>query len=124
MSVFTAKMIKEARINANLSQEEAAKALGITDRTLRSFENNQHPVSVDDLLNMAKLYKTDVREFILENYVEEKEEQILCNRYGSFLKLFDQLSDRDKEDVVWVIKQRINGTIQIYANSIYQNVIE
>ena len=97
--------------NANLSQEEAAKALGITDRTLRSFENNQHPVSVDDLLNMAKLYKTDVREFILENYVEEKEEQILCNRYGSFLKLFDQLSDRDKEDVVWVIKQRINGTI-------------
>ena len=104
-------MIKEARINANLSQEEAAKALGITDRTLRSFENNQHPVSVDDLLNMAKLYKTDVREFILENYVEEKEEQILFNRYGSFLKLFDQLSDRDKEDVVWVIKQRINGTI-------------
>lgn len=111
MSSFTAKMIKEASINANLSQEEAAKALGITDRTLRSFENNQHPVSVDDLLNMAKLYKTDVREFILENYVEEKEEQILCNRYGSFLKLFDQLSDRDKEDVVWVIKQRINGTI-------------
>lgn len=111
MSSFTAKMIKEARINANLSQEEAAKALGITDRTLRSFENNQHPVSVDDLLNMAKLYKTDVREFILENYVEEKEEQILCNRYGSFLKLFDQLSDRDKEDVVLVIKQRINGTI-------------
>lgn len=111
MSSFTAKMIKEARINANLSQEEAAKALGITDRTLRSFENNQHPVSVVDLLNMAKLYKTDVREFILENYVEEKEEQILCNRYGSFLKLFDQLSDRDKEDVVWVIKQRINGTI-------------
>lgn len=111
MSSFTAKMIKEARINANLSQEEAAKALGISDRTLRSFENNQHPVSVDDLLNMAKLYKTDVREFILENYVEEKEEQILCNRYGSFLKLFDQLSDRDKEDVVWVIKQRINGTI-------------
>lgn len=77
----------------------------------KKFENNQHPVSVDDLLNMAKLYKTDVREFILENYVEEKEEQILCNRYGSFLKLLDQLSDRDKEDVVWVIKQRINGTI-------------
>ena len=47
----------------------------------------------------------------LKGKIEEKEEQILCNRYGSFLKLFDQLSDRDKEDVVWVIKQRINGTI-------------
>ena len=104
-------MIKEARINANLSQEEAAKALGITDRTLRSFENNQHPVSDDDLLNMAKLYKTDVREFILENYVDENEEQVLCNRYESFLKMFDQLSDREKEDVVWVIKQRLQGSI-------------
>lgn len=111
MSSFTAKMIKEARINANLSQEEAAKALGITDRTLRSFENNQHPVSVDDLLKMAKLYKTDVREFILESYVDENEEQVLCNRYASCLKMFDQLSDRDKEDVVWVIKQRLQGRI-------------
>lgn len=111
MSSFTAKMIKEARINANFSQEEAAKALGITDRTLRSFENNQHPVSVDDLLKMAKLYKTDIREFILENYVDKNEEQVLCNRYASFLKMFDQLSDRDKEDVVWVIKQRLQGRI-------------
>jgi hypothetical protein len=60
---------------------------------------------------MAKLYKTDVREFILENYVDENEEQVLCNRYASFLKMFDQLSDRDKEDVVWVIKQRLQGRI-------------
>lgn len=95
-----------------------AKALGITDRTLRSFENNQHPVSVDYLLNMAKLYKTDVREFILENYVEEKEEQILCNRYGSFLKLFDQLSDRDKEDVVWVLFSTLNDASFFTLNSV------
>lgn len=60
---------------------------------------------------MAKLYKTDVREFILENYVDENEEQVLCNRYASFLKMFEQLSDRDKEDVVWVIKQRLQGRI-------------
>ena len=111
MSVFIAKRLKETRINANFSQEEIAKKLKITDRTLRSIESGQQPLSVDDLLTLAQLYKVDVRELILESYVEQSEEQILCNRYASFLKLFDQLSDRDKEDVIWVIKQRIAGSI-------------
>lgn len=111
MSVFTAKKLKEARNAAGLSQEDAAKKLKISERKLRSIEANEHPISVDDVLNFAILYKVDVRELILESYVDEKEEQVLCNRYGSFLRSFDQLSDRDKEDVIWVIKQRIEGRI-------------
>ncbi|MBO6208739.1 MAG: hypothetical protein J6O73_17675 [Lachnospiraceae bacterium] len=47
----------------------------------------------------------------IEPYVEAGEEQILCNRYASFVRLFDRLSDREKEDVIWVIKQRLNGAI-------------
>jgi len=111
MSVFTAKKLKEARNSSGLSQDEAANAMKISRRKLQSIEANEATVSVDDIVEFAKLYKVDVRELILESYVDDKEELILCNRYGSFLKLFDQLSDRDKEDVVWVIKQRINGTL-------------
>ena len=95
----------------NLSQEEVAKKLKITDRTLRSIEAGQQSISVDDLLYLADLYKVDVREFLFESYVNQSEEQILANRYISLLKLYDQLSDRDKEDVIWVIKQRIEGRI-------------
>ena len=111
MSVFTGKMLKQARQNANLSQEDVAKRLKITDRTLRSIEAGQQSISVDDLLYLADLYKVDVREFLFESYVSQSEEQILANRYISLLKLYDQLSDRDKEDVIWVIKQRIEGRI-------------
>lgn len=111
MSVFTAKKLKEARNSSGLSQDEAANAMKISRRKLQSIEANEATVSVDDIVEFAKLYKVDVRELILESYVDEKEEQVLCNRYGSFLKIFDQLSDRDKEDVVWVIKQRINGSL-------------
>lgn len=111
MSVFTARKLKEARISAQLSQEDVAKVLKITDRKLRSIEANEHPITVDDLLELAKLYKVDVRELLFEEYVEAGEEQILCNRYASFLRIFDKLSDRDKEDVIWVIKQRVNGCI-------------
>ena len=111
MSVFIAKKLKETRIAANFSQEEAAKKLNMSERKLRSIESDQTPVSVDDILEFARLYKVDVRELILESYVEAGEEQILCNRYASFVRLFERLSDREKEDVIWVIKQRLNGAI-------------
>ena len=111
MSVFIAKRIKETRIAANLSQEEAAKAMKISRRKLQMIEANEVSISVDDVLDFAKLYKVDVRELLLESYIEQSEEQILCNRYSSLVKYYDQLSDRDKEDVIWVIKQRIEGYI-------------
>ena len=111
MSVFIAKRLRETRISANLSQEEVAEAMKISRRKLQSIEANEASVSVDDILEFAKLYKVDVRELILESYVDQSEEQILCNRYSSLVKYYDQLSDRDKEDVIWVIKQRIAGRI-------------
>ncbi|PHU38753.1 hypothetical protein CSX02_01020 [Agathobacter ruminis] len=111
MSDFTAKKLKEARNAANLSQEQVAKALGISKRKIISLEANEHPLTTDDLLEFAKLYKVDVRELLLESYAEESEEQILCNRYISLCRLYDQLSIKDKEDIFWVIKQRIAGLI-------------
>ena len=111
MSVFIAKKLKETRNMAGLSQEETAKLMNISERRLRAIEANQSEVSADEILEFAKLYKVDVRELMLESYVEQSEEQILYNRYASFLRYFDQLSDRDKEDVIWVIKQRIAGYI-------------
>ncbi len=111
MSVFTTKKLKEARNEAHLTQDEVANALKMSVRKIKSIEAGEHPVSVDDILDFAKLYKVDVRELILESYAEQGEEQILCNRYISLVRLYDQLSDRDKEDVIWVIKQRIAGRI-------------
>ena len=111
MSDFTAKKLKETRNKAGLSQEEVSKALGISKRKIISLEANEHPLTTDDLLEFAKLYKVDVRELLLESYAEESEEQILCNRYISLCRLYDQLSTKDKEDVFWVIKQRIAGLI-------------
>ena len=111
MSLFTANKLRETRNRANLSQAEAAKAMKMSERKLRSIEADEHPISVDDILEFAKLYKVDVRELLLESYIDSGEEQILCNRYASFVKLFDKLSDKEKEDVIWVIKQRISGLI-------------
>ncbi len=68
MSVFTARKLKEARVAAHFSQEEVAKKLKISERKIRALEADQNPLSVDDLLDFAKLYKVDVRELILESH--------------------------------------------------------
>lgn len=111
MSVFTAKKLKEARNLAGMSQDEAANAMKISRRRLQTIEANESQVTSDEIVDFAKLYHVDVRELLLESYNEEEQERILSNRYGSLTKLYDQLSDRDKEDVIWVIRQRIEGRI-------------
>ena len=111
MSVFTANKLKEARTKAGFSQEEAAKRMHMSRRNLQYLESNERPVTAEDIVEFAKLYKVDVRELLLKEYAEAGEEQVLCNRYYSLVKLYDQLRDKDKEDIYWVIKQRVEGKI-------------
>ena len=111
MSEFTARKLRELRDAANISQSEAAKRMHISERKLRTLESGEREVTSDEIIEFAKLYKVDVRELLLESYAEESEEQILCNRYIALCRLYDQLSTKDKEDVFWVIKQRIAGLI-------------
>ena len=111
MSYFTARKLKEARINAGLSQDDVATVLKVSRRKVSSMEADENPILVDDLIQLSYLYKMDVREFLFESYIDQGEEQVLFNHYASVFKLYDQLSDRDKEDVVWVLKQRIKGYI-------------
>lgn len=111
MSVFTANKLKEARMNANLSQEEAAKRMHMSRRNLQYLEADERPVTAEDLVEFAKLYQVDVREFLYESYPDEETERILCQRYHSLVRLYDKLRDKDKEDIYWVIKQRVEGKI-------------
>ena len=78
---------------------------------MRAIEADQSDVTVDEIIEFAKHFKVDVRELLMEEYTDVGEEQILSNRYISLLRLYDQLSEKDKEGVIWVIKQRINGYI-------------
>ena len=111
MSIFTARKLKEARNSVNLSQAEVAKRMNISERKIRLLEADETPLLVDDLLEFAKLYRVDVRELLLESYVSDSEEKVLLYRYSSILRMIDRLSDNDKEDIIWVMKQRIEGRL-------------
>lgn len=111
MSVFTGKKLKEARNAANFTLDVAAQRMKISRRRLVDIEANVSQATADEIVEFAKLYEVDVRELILESYVEEEEERILFNRYASVFKVYDKLSSRNKEDVYRILKEYVSRTI-------------
>lgn len=49
--------MKAARVNANLTQREAATALGINKKTLGSWENGKTIPKADKIDSICSLYK-------------------------------------------------------------------
>ncbi len=56
--------LKAARINAVLTQKEAAKALGISKGTLASYEKYRTKPNIEMAKRIAKLYNRPVDEII------------------------------------------------------------
>lgn len=56
--------IKAARVNVGLTQEEAAKELGITRATLANYESGKTTPSITMGQKIASLYKTSVDDLI------------------------------------------------------------
>ena len=59
-----AMTLKAARINVNLKQDEAAKALGITQDTLSNWENGKTFPSVPQIKKIEDLYGVPYSELI------------------------------------------------------------
>ena len=49
--------LEAARVNVGLSQKEAAKALGVSNKTLSNWENGQTFPAVDKIEKMCALYR-------------------------------------------------------------------
>jgi transcriptional regulator with XRE-family HTH domain len=111
MSEFTAKKLKEARMKAEITQDEAAALMNVTRRAISEMEAGKRSVSAEELAQFSRIYKVDVRELLFVEFTEAGEEQRLTAKYSSFLKLLEKLSDREVEDVYWVIKRKVEGLL-------------
>ena len=111
MSEFTAKKLKEARMRAGLSQDESANLMKLNKRAISQIEAAQRNISADELAQFSRIYDVDVRELLFVEFTEAGDEQRLTAKYSSFLKLLEKLSDREVEDVYWVIKRKVEGLL-------------
>lgn len=58
--------IKAARVNAGLTQKQAAEKLGISDQTLSHYENNSGLVKQATLEKMYSIYNIDKKQIFLK----------------------------------------------------------
>lgn len=59
--------LKEKRADAGLSQEEFAKAMGVSRQTVSSWENNRSYPDIGSLLKLSDLYGTSLDELLKED---------------------------------------------------------
>ena len=108
MSEFTGKKLKEARVKKGLSQDEADNLMNVAKRAISEMEAGKRSISADELAQFSRIY---VRELLFVEFTEAGDEQRLTAKYSSFLKLLEKLSDREVEDVYWVIKRKVEGLL-------------
>lgn len=72
-----AERLKEARVMAGLSQENAAKILLIPRPAISEIESGKRKVSAEEIIQFSKLYKVSMSWLLLKESVEtEMDEQL------------------------------------------------
>lgn len=59
--------LKAARINANLTQKQAAEYLGVAEKSISNWENGTHNIKINALDSLCRLYKVDIGDIALPN---------------------------------------------------------
>lgn len=65
--------IKALRVNADLSQQEAAKKLGITPRTLQNWESHETFPTAIQLAKICKVYNCSLADIFLPDTLAKSE---------------------------------------------------
>ncbi len=90
-----AERLREAREYVGLSQEEAAKHLGVPRTAMTNMETGQRRVDALELKNLARLYKRPAGFFTGEAEVERD----LPQEVAVLARAASNLSDRDREEL-------------------------
>ena len=48
--------LKAARINANLTQREAADKIGVTAKSIENWESGKHKTTIDNIAALSEVY--------------------------------------------------------------------
>jgi transcriptional regulator with XRE-family HTH domain len=99
------RLLKAARERCGLSQEQAAKYLGIVREALSYYENGRREIDLVSLKKLADLYGYSIEHFLSEAAVTETMD--LAFRA-------DELNEQDLEVVAWA--RRVVRNIQELDN--------
>jgi transcriptional regulator with XRE-family HTH domain len=95
-----AERLKEARTLAGLSQENAAKILGIQRPAISEIESGKRKVSAEEIIQFSKLYKVSTSWLLLKEESEtEMDEQLKVAA-----RELSKMSDTDRKKLLDILK--------------------
>ena len=71
------KNFKHYRVNANLTQKEAASIIGIKDYQLGNYETNRSEPSLEVLKRMSQTYRVSIDKMLSNNWMKKGMEPIV-----------------------------------------------
>lgn len=116
--------LKQARIRAGLTQEDALRAVGVSRQTISNWENNRSYPDLASVLRLSDLYQISLDDLLREDtslrrQMEEKQERI--RRYISWLHDFAILLIGSNILLTWMEKFSlgiflgVTGLVLIFA---------
>jgi len=95
-----AERLKEARTLAGLSQDNAAKILGIQRPAVSEIESGKRKVSAEELIQFSKLYKVSTSWLLLKDEAEtEMDEQLKVAA-----RELSKMSEADRKKLLEILK--------------------
>lgn len=92
-----AQRLKDARVASGLSQDHAAKKMGLQRPAISEIEAGNRKVSAEEIIQFAELYRVKKAWLLLE----ETDEELMQNEKYQFAAR--ELSKLDKEDMEKVL---------------------
>lgn len=103
MSKFSERL-KLLRAEANLSQSELAKVIGISKSSINMYERGEREPGLDTIEIMAHYFNVDMNYIIGTSDIKLSDSSL----DNEFLQILSTLSDEDKEWLLDVIKSVID----------------
>jgi len=95
-----AERLKDARTRSGLSQESAAKFLGIQRPAISEIESGKRKVSAEEIIQFSKLYKVNASWLLLKEEVEtEMDEQLKIAA-----RELSKMSEADRKKLLEILK--------------------
>lgn len=105
--------IKNKRIELDMNEEDFAKKLSISVKEVKNIENGNQKFTVDFLAQMAQVL--DINKVYLLTGIDDnvlREDIQILDNYIEFFKMFQGLSDKNKNRLINMFDNQINSNVK------------
>lgn len=95
------KRLKDARISRNMTQEELAKAIGVSKGAIGNYESEVSSPKETILIKLMKVLEIDAN-YLYQDYITSGND--LTDEERSLIQLYRGADDRARSDAIRVLK--------------------